>query len=218
MLPGKMYSSRIQALGGTAGARAADFTSLTGSLRSLPLMPRQPNPDGSDGGRRRSPESGLEPAIRQQTTGLRLKRSTTAAGPYAPVASPAPGETSQIDDELAANATYYYRLIAINATGESLPSNFLSGTTRQVSLAAPQAVTATRLANGNIQVSWSGGPPGATAVIEGQEQGVRGFAQLGTAGASGPFTFKPAQVIAMSFRVKFVQGSRSRLMATAFWH
>ena len=142
-----------------------------------------------------------------EITSLRLERSPTAAGPYAPVAHPAPEATSQVDDELAANTTYYYRLIAINATGESLPSNFLSGATRQVILAAPQGVSATRLPNGDIQVSWSGGPPGAIAVIEGQEQGVRGFEQLGTAGANGPFTFTPTQSIALSFRVKFVQGN-----------
>jgi hypothetical protein len=206
MLPGELYSYRIQALG-EAGPDS-DFTSLTGSIRSLPLMPGSPTltavtAEGADRLKVTwSASSGSE------ITGLRLERSPTAAGSYAPVAYPAPDATSLVDDELAANTTYYYRLIAINDTGESLPSNFLSGATRQVTLAAPQGVSATRLPNGDIQVSWSGGPPGASAVIEAQEQSVRGYEQLGTAGASGPFAFMPAQAIALSFRVKFMQGNQ----------
>ena len=81
MLPGKMYSYRIQTLGGAAGADS-DFTSLTGSLRSLPLIPGSPTLTAvtAAGADRLKVDWSLPSG--SEITGLRLERSTTAAGPY----------------------------------------------------------------------------------------------------------------------------------------
>lgn len=60
-------------------------------------------------------------------TGYNIKRSTTAGGSYATIASNVPG-TSYVDNDVANGTTYYYVVTAITADGESANSNEASAT------------------------------------------------------------------------------------------
>ncbi len=59
---------------------------------------------------------------------------------------------------LSASTTYYYLVTAVNASGESLPSNSANATTQATSANAPASPTglaATALASNQINLSWS---------------------------------------------------------------
>ena len=52
-------------------------------------------------------------------TGYKVKRSTTAGGPYTTIASNVTG-TSYEDDNVMNGTTYYYVVTAVGANGEAL--------------------------------------------------------------------------------------------------
>ena len=60
-------------------------------------------------------------------TSYRVKRATVSGGPYVNVASPPLNAVA--DSSVAAGATYYYVVAAVNAAGESTPSGEVSFTT-----------------------------------------------------------------------------------------
>lgn len=93
------------------------------------------------------------------------------------------------DTVLAPNATYFYRVVALNDAGESAPSNVLSGATRARTL-PPQNVIARLLTpEGQIEISWEGGPVGATAIVERNPLGLVGGELLGSTNAVASFTY-----------------------------
>ena len=117
------------------------------------------------------------------------------------------GMTATTDTGLAPDTTYFYRVFAVNGAGESPPSDVLSGTTRVLTLPAPENVSATLSVSGYVQISWSPGPPGATAVVECGEGTQEGYLPLGTADAAGPYSHYPGEPNTYTYRVKFVQGN-----------
>ena len=91
-------------------------------------------------------------------TSYRLKRSTTQGGPYVTLSNVLTG-TSFNDTGLSPETTYYYRIYAINAGGNSPDSQEVTGRTRQIPpasapvlSAAGDAATATY---GAANLSWS---------------------------------------------------------------
>lgn len=62
-------------------------------------------------------------------TGFKIERKTGAGGMYAQIATPGANATSFQDAGLAASTTYYYRVRATNAVGDSAYSNEASTTT-----------------------------------------------------------------------------------------
>jgi len=60
-------------------------------------------------------------------TSYKLQRKT-GAGAYAQVATPADGDTNYVDSGLAAGESYGYKLLAVNAAGDSKESNEVTGT------------------------------------------------------------------------------------------
>jgi hypothetical protein len=62
-------------------------------------------------------------------TGFELERATASTGPWAQVAAPAAKSTSFDDSGLTAASTYWYRLRASNASGESAYAGPSSATT-----------------------------------------------------------------------------------------
>ena len=114
--------------------------------------------------------------------------------------------TSYTVTGLEASTTYLYRLVALNDTGESAPSNTLSGTTRSQTLPQPRNVRAILLADGSVQVTWTDGPTNVQAVIEVNPEGLVGFESLGSSPAAGPYTYTPVSPGNNRYRVKFVRG------------
>ena len=55
-------------------------------------------------------------------TGFRIERKA-GAGVFVTLATLAPGVTSLVDSPLGLGETYCYRIVAVNAVGESAPSN-----------------------------------------------------------------------------------------------
>jgi hypothetical protein len=147
--------------------------------------------------------------------GYRVERASSAAGPWSAVAQTGGETTSVVDPGLTPATTYFYRVIALNPMAESQPSAALSGTTRQQTLAAPQTVQATLGLADEITVAWDAGPAGAQAVVEYSTFGLEGYLPLATVDAAGPFSYKPGESTAYSFRVKFVQGDNESAYTNA---
>ncbi|MCC6188185.1 MAG: hypothetical protein IT318_04095, partial [Anaerolineales bacterium] len=203
-LDGQWYGYRLQVLEG--GGADSDIAVLGASVRSLPAEPVAPAltevaAEGIDRLRVAwgAPAGG-------EVTHYRLERGPAAAGPFTAVADVPGPALDWVDGGLTADTDYFYRLVALNDAGESAPSNILDGHTRRQTLVAPQHVAARLLADGRIEVTWDGSPPSATAMVEGRPEAVAGYTMLGTTSSTGPFAFLPTQVIAIAFRVKFVQG------------
>lgn len=70
--------------------------------------------------------------------GFKVERGTAAAGPFTTIATNAIGLTTYSSTGLAANTTYYYRVVSYNANGNSSYSNTGSATT----LALPPVLAA----------------------------------------------------------------------------
>lgn len=202
--PGKLYRYRVKALG--PAGNDSDFTATAEEVRSLPDLPAAPvlapvETIAADRLRLSWTQGSGE------VTGYRIERATSAAGPFAPVGTTTGEAREYTDSELAPGTTYYYRVRALNGLGEGGVSNVASGTTRTQTLPAPRQVRAQLLPDGRVQVSWTGGPAGATAVIEVNPQGYAGYLPLGTAPAAGPFVYHPGMPSSLGYRVKFVQGN-----------
>jgi titin len=74
-------------------------------------------------------------------TSFRIERAI-GAGAFATLATVAANTVSYVDSTVAEATTYTYRVIAVNAVGDSVPSGTATVTT-PVALAAPSALTAT---------------------------------------------------------------------------
>jgi hypothetical protein len=202
---GLLYDYRIQTL--DAQGNDSDFTPLSAPLDSLPATPGAP---------------ALQPVSPQSSTSLqltwtagsggaadsyRVERGPSAAGPFTPVITVTGATTTLSDSGLSPNTTYAYRVVAVNAGGESGPSNVRTGTTFNQTLPAPQHVSATRLDAYHVQISWDAGPAGTQAVIEVNVLGEVVFKQVGTSSNTGPFTDTEMDPNGYTYRVKFVQGT-----------
>ena len=72
-------------------------------------------------------------------TGYRVERSSDGATGWAPVATLGQDVTAYSDTGLIADTTYYYRVFATNAAGDSAPSGVVSATTATDATAPGQA-------------------------------------------------------------------------------
>jgi hypothetical protein len=86
------------------------------------------------------------------TTTYNVKRSTTTAGPYATISSPA--TTSFTDTGLTNGTPYFYVVTAVNSAGESGPSNQATATP-SAPVNAPPVPTGLHATPGNAQISLS---------------------------------------------------------------
>ncbi|MCX7859880.1 MAG: C25 family cysteine peptidase [Chloroflexus sp.] len=203
--PGVAYSYRLQVL--DAAGNDSDFVTTLTDVRSLPQLPAAPTlvsitPLSAD-----SLRLVWSPATTGEQTGYRIEQSSTAAGPFTTAASVLSETTSYTVTGLNADTTYFYRIVALNETGASAPSNTVSGITSAQTLLPPQNVAATQLPDGSVRVTWTGGPAGAQAVIEVNPEGLARYEALGTAPAAGPYTYTPVSPGNNRYRVKFVQGN-----------
>lgn len=91
-------------------------------------------------------ESGFK--VERSTDGFQSAANTTL------VTTTGTNVTSYLDEGLGANATYYYRVRATNAGGDSANSNVESATTLPNPPAAPSTLTGTALSQTSIRLDW----------------------------------------------------------------
>jgi hypothetical protein len=176
-LKGASYNYRVQTL--DPAGHDSEFTVTPNAVRALPAPPPAPTLDSVMVSGADSLALVWHAPAGAEVRGYRVERATNAGGPFAPIATTT-GETGAFDDSgLLPGAAYFYRVVALNVAGASGPSNTRSATTRQRSLSAPQNVAATLLADGRVRISWSGGPAGATALVEVNPLGLTGYRKFG---------------------------------------
>jgi hypothetical protein len=87
-------------------------------------------------------------------TGFRVERAPDPAGGWSGVADLEQGATSWTDAGLAPGTTYFYRVVATNAGGDSPDSNVASATT-SIDPASPTTVTAVASSPTQIDLEWT---------------------------------------------------------------
>ena len=89
-------------------------------------------------------------------TGYRIERADSVEDPWTPVATVGPDLTSYSDRRLQASHTYRYRVIALNAEGESAPSDVAVATTSpdEVAPRRPRGLVAFAVRSG-IKLEWN---------------------------------------------------------------
>jgi len=113
----------------------------------------------------------------QNETGFEIDRATNAAGPWSQIAAPAAGVTTYTDNGLNAATTYYYRVRAANAAGDSPNSNTANATTAATAPGAPSDLAASVVSASQINLAWADNSNNET-----------GFEVDRAASASGPWT------------------------------
>jgi len=88
-------------------------------------------------------------------TGFKIERATAAAGPWTLITTTAANATSYSNTGLAASTTYYYRVRATNAVGDSINSNVANATTLVALPAAPSVLSATSVSASQIHLAWT---------------------------------------------------------------
>ena len=206
------YAYRIQVL--DAAGNDSEFTTSS-NVQSLPAKPHAPVLDRVDTLAADALGLAWHSPTDDVVIGYRVERSQNAGGPFSSVLLTTGETAAETDMGLAANTTYFYRVVALNPAGESTPSNAISGKTRQQILPAPQNVTVSLLAGDQIQVSWKGAPAGANAVVEVTYPGLEGYLPLATVDAAAKLIYAPGEPNSYDYRVKFVQGDAESPYALA---
>ncbi|GAB3940932.1 hypothetical protein GCM10028805_03510 [Spirosoma harenae] len=88
-------------------------------------------------------------------TSIVIERSPDGTSNWSSVTTVAGNTTSYIDNGLAPNNHYYYRIRATNASGTSNNSNVADATTPDVPPAAPTRLTATVISPNQINLAWA---------------------------------------------------------------
>ena len=85
-------------------------------------------------------------------SGFKIERGTESGGPHSHIATVAADAESYTDTGLNEGTTYYYRVCAFNAAGNSTDSNEDEATTL---LAAPSGLSATAASSSRVDLSWT---------------------------------------------------------------
>jgi fibronectin type 3 domain-containing protein len=118
-------------------------------------------------------------------TGYRVERSADGVSGWTQLAATAQNTTSYADTGLDPATTYYYRVVASNAGGDSAPSAVASATTNPLVTAppAPGNVTATPSTSSPstaIRVSWTDVANETGYRVERSADGITGWTQIAT--------------------------------------
>jgi hypothetical protein len=114
-------------------------------------------------------------------TGYRVERSLDADAGWLEVATTLAGVTSYADDGLVPGTTYFYRVFATAAEGDSPPSDVVSATTAETP-AVPATVVAVSGAPDQIDISWADGSDETGYRVERSADGVTGWSAIATTG------------------------------------
>ena len=113
-------------------------------------------------------------------TGFKIERASAAAGPWTQVAVTGASTTGWSNTGLSASTTWYYRVKASNAAGDSVPSPTASATTQPaqpILPTAPSNLTASATSSSQIALGWTDNASNET-----------GFKLERATAAAGPFT------------------------------
>jgi fibronectin type 3 domain-containing protein len=118
-------------------------------------------------------------------TGFKIERKTGAGGTYAQVATVGANVTTFTNSGLLANTTYFYRVSATNASGDSAFSTEASATTPAMVPAAPSALAATTEATNRIRLNWTDNASNESGFAIERKTGAGGtYAQVANVGAN----------------------------------
>jgi hypothetical protein len=89
-------------------------------------------------------------------TGFRVERRTNPADPWVQVGTSGANVSAYQDRQVREETTYYYRILAYNAGGDSAPSNTASATTPVLTIPeAPSSLQAEAVSSFSIDLSWA---------------------------------------------------------------
>ena len=116
-------------------------------------------------------------------TGFRVERSLTGTSGWTLDGTVPANTLSYNSNNLAPTTKYYYRVLAVNASGSSAASSTVNGTTSAAPVpAAPGNPAAAALSSSQIRVTWSDVAFEASYRIERSPNGSSGWTQVGTVG------------------------------------
>ncbi|MCL4476730.1 MAG: carboxypeptidase regulatory-like domain-containing protein [Nitrospirae bacterium] len=118
-------------------------------------------------------------------TGFKIERKTGIGGIYVEIATVGANVTTFSNTGLTPDTTYFYRVRAYNAGGDSAYSNEDNVTTATTPPAAPTNLGATAVSSSQINLSWTDNSNNETGFKIERKTGVGGvYSQIGTVGAS----------------------------------
>jgi len=123
-------------------------------------------------------------------TGFQIESATVSGGPYALIATVAANVTAYANTGLAANTTYFYRVRAINASGNSAYTSEANATTLPNPPTAPSSLVANPISSSQNNLTWT---DNAT-----NESGFKIERKIGAAGTYAEITTVSADVTAFS--------------------
>jgi N-acetyl-anhydromuramyl-L-alanine amidase AmpD len=92
-------------------------------------------------------------------TGFKVERSTSPTSGFGQIATPGANATTYTSGGLASGTTYYYRVRAYNASGNSGYSGVAHAMTKDTIPAAPTSLTATAVSDVQINLAWAQSMP-----------------------------------------------------------
>ena len=120
-------------------------------------------------------------------TGFKVERASSSAGPFTVITTLAAGVTTYNNTGLTASTTYYYRVCASNAAGNSAYSNTTSAATSAptpVKPAAPTGLSATAASSSQINLRWTDASSNETGFkVERSSSATGTFTAIATLGA-----------------------------------
>ena len=118
-------------------------------------------------------------------TGFKVERATASGGPWSQIGTTGTNIASFADTTVAASTTYYYRVQATNATGDSAYSNTASAATPGTLPAVPSGLTVTAISSSQINVSWTDNASNETGFkVERATASGGPWGQIGTTGTN----------------------------------
>jgi hypothetical protein len=115
--------------------------------------------------------------------GFKIERSTNGVN-FSQTATTDANTSSYTDSNCAAGTTYYYRVCAYSADGNSNYSNIASATTSQTIPAAPDNLTATALKKLKISLNWTDNSSNETGFKIERSTSSAPWAQIATVGTN----------------------------------